>query len=178
MDQVARGYYPDGNDGAFADPLDGIAYTTLQELATRISHRNTGTFTGDARIESLTARIAMDENLHYVFYREIVKAALEIDPSAMMLAINRQVIGFSMPGLEIPAFRAKAIEMAKAGIYDLRIHHDQVLLPVLFTHWKIDKLSGLSDEAERARDGISDFLAILDATAERYESKRLASQAR
>jgi acyl-[acyl-carrier-protein] desaturase len=177
MDQVARGYYPNGDGGSFADPLDGIAYTTLQELATRISHRNTGTFTRDPLIEKLTARIAVDENLHYVFYREVGKAALQIDPSAMVQAIGRQVLGFSMPGLEIPEFRAKAVQMAKAGIYDLRIHHDQVLLPVLFTHWKIDRLTGLTDEAERARDGIARFLAVLDVTAARYEEKRMASQA-
>jgi len=42
MDQVSRGYYPDGNGGVRAlDPLDGVVYTTLQELATRIAHRNT-----------------------------------------------------------------------------------------------------------------------------------------
>jgi acyl-[acyl-carrier protein] desaturase len=176
MDQVSRGFYADGVAGPFRDPLDGVVYTTLQELATRISHRNTGTYTKDPLIERLTARIAVDENLHYVFYRELGKAALELDPSAMVLAINRQVLGFSMPGLEIPEFRTKAVQMAKAGIYDLRIHHDQVVLPVLFTHWRIDRLSGLSDEAEEARDGIMAFLQVLDATAARYEEKRAAAQ--
>lgn len=175
MDQVARGYYPNGNGGFFADPLDGVVYTTLQELATRIAHRNTGVYTDDPLIERLTARIAVDENLHYVFYRELGTAALQIDPSAMLLAIHRQVTGFSMPGLEIPEFKAKAIEMAKAGIYDLRIHHDQVILPVLFKHWKVDHLTGLTDEAERARDEVSNYLAMLDATATMYEDKRAAA---
>jgi acyl-[acyl-carrier-protein] desaturase len=175
MDQVSRGYYPDGNGGSRAlDPLDGVVYTTLQELATRLAHRNTGTFTQDPLIEKLTARIATDENLHYVFYRELGKAALEIDPSQMMLAINRQVTGFAMPGLDIPEFKQKAIEIAKAGIYDLRIHHDEVVLPVLFTHWKIDEVSGLSDEAEQARVGISNYLTMLDAMATHYEDKRAA----
>ena len=141
METVSRGYYP-SNGGSFANPLDGLVYTSLQELATRIAHRNTGAFTKDPAIEKLTARIATDENLHYVFYRELAKAALEIDPSAMMMAIKRQVIGFAMPGLEIPEFQAKAIEIAKHGIYDLRIHHDQVVLPVLFKHWRIDELDG------------------------------------
>jgi acyl-[acyl-carrier-protein] desaturase len=174
MDQVCRGYYPE-DGGSFADPLDGVVYTTLQELATRISHRNTGTYTHDPLIERLTARIAVDENLHYVFYRELAKVALQIDPSAMMRAINRQVRGFSMPGLEIPAFRKKAIQMAKAGIYDIRAHHDQVLVPVLFTHWKIDRLTGLTEDAERARDGVMRYLKMLDATATRSEEKRAAS---
>lgn len=175
MQTVSRGYYPDGNGGFFADPLDGLVYTSLQELATRIAHRNTGQYTDDPLIEKLTARIAIDENLHYVFYRELAKAALEIDPSAMMMAINRQVVGFQMPGIEIPEFKAKAIQMAKAGIYDLRIHHDQVVLPVLFKHWKIDQLTGLSDAAEEAREGITNYLAMLDATATMYEEKRAAS---
>ena len=147
---------------------------TLQELATRIAHRNTGTFTQDPLIEKLTARIATDENLHYVFYRDLGKAALQIAPSEMMLAINRQVTGFAMPGLDIPEFKAKAIEIAKAGIYDLRIHHDEVVLPVLFTHWKIDQVTGLTDEAEQARDGITNYLAMLDAMATHYEEKRAA----
>ena len=134
-----------------------------------------GSTPDDPLIEKLTARIAIDENLHYVFYRELAKAALEIDPSAMVMAINRQVVGFQMPGLEIPEFKAKAIQMAKAGIYDLRIHHDQVVLPVLYKHWKIDRLTGLTDAAEEAREGITNYLAMLDATATMYEEKRAAS---
>jgi acyl-[acyl-carrier-protein] desaturase len=175
MDQVQRGWYPGGQgERAFPEPLDGVVYTTLQELATRIAHRNTGVFTRDALIERLTARIATDENLHYVFYRDLGAAALEIDPSRMMLAINRQVTGFQMPGLDIPEFKTKALEIAKAGIYDLRIHHDEVVLPVLFKHWKIDKVTGLSDEAEQARDGITNYLTMLDAMATHYEEKRAA----
>ena len=176
MDQVSRGYYPARRGQRALDPLDGVVYTTLQELATRIAHRNTGTFTQDPLIEKLTARIATDENLHYVFYRELGKAALEIDPSAMMLAINRQVTGFAMPGLDIPEFKAKAIEIAKAGIYDLRIHHDEVVLPVLFTHWKIDQVTGLSDEAEQARDGIANYLRCWTRWRAHYEEKRAARE--
>jgi acyl-[acyl-carrier-protein] desaturase len=174
MEQVCRGYYPDGDGGAFTDPIDGLVYTTLQELATRISHRNTGRYTEDPLIERLTARVAVDENLHYVFYRELTKAALALDPSAVVLAIHRQVTGFAMPGLGIPEFRRKALQMAKAGIYDLRIHHDQVLAPVLLTHWKLGELTGLSDDAERARSETIAYMAAVDAAASRFEEKRSA----
>ena len=47
-----------------------------------------------------------------------------------------------------------------------------MVLPVLFTHWKIDKLTGLSDEAEQARDGIANYLTMLDAMATHYEERR------
>jgi acyl-[acyl-carrier-protein] desaturase len=177
MEQVQRGYYPGGPDGGFTDPLHGVVYTTLQELATRLSHRNTGSYTHEPLIVKLCARIATDENLHYIFYRQLAKAAIQLDPSAMVIAMHHEVTGFSMPGLEIPEFRSKAVQMAKAGIYDLRIHHDEVLLPVLFRHWKLDQLTGLSKEAEEARDGIMTYLKMLDATATRYEEKRAAANA-
>ena len=168
MDHVSRGYYPAGDFNA----LYGLVYVTLQELATRISHRNTGAITEDPIAEALMARIALDENLHYVFYRDVTERALEIEPSETMLAIHRQVLGFSMPGLELPGFREKAISIAKAGIYDLRIHHDQVLTPVLFKKWRLEDVSGLTDEAERARDEVVQTLRKIDAAATRFEEKR------
>jgi acyl-[acyl-carrier-protein] desaturase len=171
MDHVSRGYYPAGQFG----PLDGLVYVTLQELATRISHRNTGGVTGDPVAEKLMARIALDENLHYVFYRDVAAGATAIDPSAMVCAMRRQVLGFAMPGLELPGFREKAIRIASAGIYDLRIHHDQVLTPVLLKQWKLTEIAGLTDEAERARDEILAYLPKLDAAASRFEEKRAAS---
>ena len=168
MDHVSRGYYPSGD----LTPLDGLVYVTLQELATRIAHRNTGAITNDSIATRMMSRIAQDENLHYVFYRDVTAAALEADPSGVMLAIQRQVIGFSMPGLELPGFREKALQIAQAGIYDLRIHHDQVLVPVLLKKWRLDQVRGLSSEAERARDDVLAFLQALDRTAARYEEKR------
>jgi acyl-[acyl-carrier-protein] desaturase len=167
MDHVSRGYYRDD-----VSPADVLVYVTFQELATRIAHRHTGEITGDPVAEKLTARIATDENLHYVFYRNVAKGALEIDPSAMVMAIKRQVLGFSMPGLELPGFREKAITIASAGIYDLRIHRDQVLLPVLMKHWGLTELQGLNEEAEQARDEILAFLEQLDHAASRFEEKR------
>ncbi len=167
MEHVSRGFYAN----TMPNPLDGLVYVSLQELATRIAHRNTGAVTGDPAAERLMTRIAMDENLHYVFYRDVTAAALEVDPSATVLAMHRQILGFTMPGFELPRFREKAIRIAAAGIYDLRIHHDQVLTPVL-RHWKLSDLSGLSDEARRAREEILDHLERLDAAAERFESKR------
>jgi acyl-[acyl-carrier-protein] desaturase len=154
MEHVARGYSPRGIDG----PFDALVYVTLQELATRIAHRNTGAITDDPIAERLLIRVALDENLHHAFYRDLGAAALEIDTSAMVLAIQRQVLGFSMPGFELRSFRERAISIAAAGIYDLRIHRDQVLRPVLLKHWRLDRLTGLSDDAERARENVLGFV--------------------
>jgi hypothetical protein len=47
---------------------------------------------------------------------------------------------------------------------------------VLFTHWKIDTLTGLSQEAEQARDGIANYIQMLEAMASHYEEKRAARE--
>jgi acyl-[acyl-carrier-protein] desaturase len=166
MDMVKRGWYPE-----FAElgALDGVVFTSLQELATRISHRNTGVVTEDPIAEKICSRISTDENLHYVFYRDLAAAAFQIDPSNMMLALRRQVKGFAMPGAEMPGFHAKAKAMAVAGIYNFRIHHDQVLAPVLLKHWRIGELTDLTDEAKEARDEILGHMERLDRVASKLD---------
>ena len=168
MEHVSRGYYPRGLEG----PLDGLVYVTLQELATRIAHRNTGAVCGDPVAERLLLRVALDENLHHVFYRDVAAVALALDPSAMVLAIRRQTLRFAMPGLELRGFRERAITIAAAGIYDLRIHHEQVLCPVLLKHWRLPALRGLSDDAERARDEVIAFLERLGTTRPAAEERQ------
>jgi acyl-[acyl-carrier-protein] desaturase len=172
MDVMQVGYDRKGKD-----TLHGMAYVSFQELATRISHRNTGRFSKDPVADRIMARIATDENLHMVFYRDALSAALEIAPSQAVRAIVDEVVGFEMPGTGIPEFTSKAVQIAKAGIYDLRIHHDDVVWPLL-RHWRVFDLEGLDAEAEQAREQLSGYLTGLDALATRYEEKRAARAAR
>lgn len=146
MHQVCNGVVPDPPTAA-----DGFVYVALQELATRISHRNTGKLLDDRAGYDVMARVASDENLHYLFYRDIVNAAIELDPSTMVIAIERQVRDFEMPGTGIIGFDAHAAAIARAGIYDLLLHHEQILVPVVLRHWAVESLEGLSAEAEVAR---------------------------
>ena len=55
---------------------------------------------------------------------------------------------------------------------------ERAWLPILFTHWRLDELDGLSDPAERAREEIEGFLGALDRTAATYEEKRAAAEGR
>ncbi|PKV95741.1 acyl-[acyl-carrier-protein] desaturase [Amycolatopsis echigonensis] len=153
------------------------AYVSFQELATRLSHRNTGRYTQDPLAERLLARVSTDENLHMVFYRNLVKAALEISPDATLRAIADEVLNFAMPGAVIPSFARKAALIAKAGIYDLRIHHDDVILPLL-RYWKVFDLTGLGPVGETARDELAAFLVSLGTQASRFEERRDAAAAR
>lgn len=130
---------------------DALSYVALQELATRISHRNTGKLCEDRVAFEIMARVAADENLHYLFYRDLVTAALELDPSRTVCAIERQVRDFEMPGVGIINFSTHAAAIARAGIYDFAIHHEQILIGVVLRHWKVDTIAGLDAEAEAAR---------------------------
>jgi acyl-[acyl-carrier-protein] desaturase len=146
MHQVGTGVVPEPPTAA-----DGFVYVALQELATRIAHRNTGKLLEDKAGYDVMARVASDENLHYLFYRDIVSAAIEVDPSAVVLAIERQVHDFEMPGTGIIGFDEHAVAIARAGIYDLQLHHEQILVPVVLRHWAVESLEGLSPEAEEGR---------------------------
>ena len=153
-------------------PEDTLVYVALQELATRVSHRNTGKLIGDPVGYEVMARVAADENLHYLFYRDLVSEAIPVDPSAVVLAIDRQVREFEMPGTGIHNFTARARSIARAGIYDLALHYDQVLVPVVLRHWKLEEIEGLSAEAEEARTRVLAYMARLESLARRLAERR------
>lgn len=172
MNQLQNGY-----ERPSSSTLRGLAYVTFQELATRISHRNTGRYSNDPVADKIMIRIAADENLHMVFYRDILSAALKVQPSAAVRAIVDEVLAFEMPGAGIPNFLRKAALIAKARIYDLRSHRDEVLLPVI-KHWGIFELQGLDAAAEEARRRLADHLEKLDIAATKFEAKLQAAEAR
>src|SRR5215218_3374203 len=171
LERARMDYMTTGYDSGDKTPLEAVAYVSFQELATRVSHRNTGRATGDPIADKLLARIATDENLHMIFYRNLVTAAFEINPDEMMRAVATEVIGFEMPGANMANFRKNSIIIAKAGIYDLRLHHDEVVSPILRT-WKVFERTDLGPEGEKAREELAQFLAGLDAQATKFVESR------
>jgi acyl-[acyl-carrier-protein] desaturase len=174
MQHMSAGY-----DLNHDDMLRSVAYVSFQELATRISHRNTGKYTEDPACEQLLARIATDENLHMIFYRNLMESAFELAPDQTLEAIKDVVETFQMPGHTIQDFGRRSIQIAMAGIYDLRIHRDEVLAPVL-RKWRIWDREGLSARGEQARADLDALLAELETSACRFEDRRdtyLARQA-
>lgn len=153
--------------------LSGVAYVSFQELATRVSHRNTGIASGDPICDQMMQRIALDENLHMLFYRNVINAAFDIAPNETMRAVTDIVRDFSMPGHGIEGFGRKAVEIAVSGIYDLRQHYDEVVMPVL-RYWKIFERNDFGPEGEIARQELEELLSTLDSQAKRFEEKRPA----
>jgi acyl-[acyl-carrier-protein] desaturase len=167
MAQVTGGVSPQPTSIA-----DAFAYLALQELATRIAHHNTGKALPDTEGYTVMKRVAADENLHYLFYRDLVSAALEIDPSGMVEAIKRQVLTFEMPGTGILGFAQHAKAIASAGIYDLNVHHDAILRPVVLGHWDVEGRQGLTPEAEAARRRLVQFITRLGRASSKSKERR------
>ncbi|MEM9748614.1 MAG: acyl-ACP desaturase [Actinomycetota bacterium] len=177
--ELERGRMAQVSGGETPEP-DGLAeafvYLSLQELATRISHRNTGRQMGDPVGYEVMKRVCADENLHQLFYRDLAAAAVELDPNSMMIAMENQVRHFAMPGTGIPGFDAHAARIAKAGIYDLQIHHEQILAPVVLRQWGADQIGGLTGEGAKAQEKLMKRMATSERVAKRYAERRDAAR--
>jgi acyl-[acyl-carrier-protein] desaturase len=112
-----------------------------------------------------------------VFYRNLVEAAFGIDPDATMRAVADEVINFQMPGATMAGFRRNSMLIANAGIYDLRLHHDEVVSPIL-RKWKVFERTDLGPAGEQAREQLGEFLVGLDAQATRFVESRERKRAR
>jgi acyl-[acyl-carrier-protein] desaturase len=175
IEQVTRGFSPGQNQQGdlFADSLfDSVIYVTFQELATRVSHRNTGKACNETIADQLLARVSADENLHMIFYRDVSEAGLEIAPNQAMKSLHRVLRNFKMPGYTVPEFRRKAVIIAVGGVYDPRIHLDDVVMPVL-KKWRIFEREDFTGEAAAMRDDLALLVEELeDACGKFEESKR------
>jgi acyl-[acyl-carrier-protein] desaturase len=165
LETTTRGWATD-----VMDPVDLFVYTSAQELATRISHRNAGSLADDEAAFQLMKRIAADENHHFLFYRGVTTAMLKEAPTHVIGSIYKVLSNFEMPGTTIPGFSRKAMDMARAGVYNMRIHAEQVVQPLL-REWNIGSLDGLSGAAAQAQDKIMSLYEDLLVAAEDFEAR-------
>ncbi|MBM7458129.1 acyl-ACP desaturase [Rhodococcus coprophilus] len=172
MEHMTNGFGSPNETGM----LHSVAYVTFQELATRVSHRNTGIACNDSVADKMLQRIAADENLHMIFYRNICDAALDVAPQQTLEAIVEVLRTFQMPGAGMPNFRRNGVLMAKHGIYDLRQHLDDVVMPVL-RKWRIFERDFGTGGAQ-ALDQLGTHLEELERQAVKFEEMRDRSLAR
>ena len=171
MEQVTRRFSPGQNQQGdlFAESLfDSVMYVSFQELATRVSHRNTGKECNDPVAEQLLQRVSADENLHMIFYRDVSAAGIDICPNQAMKSLHRVLRNFKMPGFTVPQFRRKAVIIAVGGVYDPRIHLDDVVMPVL-KKWRIFERDDFTGEAAAMRDDLGLLIEELEDTCEKFE---------
>ncbi len=170
----------DGMDiGTGRDPYKNFVYTSFQELATYISHNNVAKIArkkGHKRLAKMTKIIAGDEMRHHQAYTEFVKQIFQHDPSEMMLSfqymMKHKII---MPAMHIRHSKGQKGELfsqfssvaQRAGIYTGFDYVD--IIKKLNSIWDIDKISGLTSEAEKARDYLMKLPERLYRITERIE---------
>jgi acyl-[acyl-carrier-protein] desaturase len=153
----------DGFDiGTASDPYKNFVYTSFQELATYVSHNNVAKIAkkkGHKALAKMSKIIAGDEMRHHIAYTEFVKQIFAIDPSEMMLAFQHMMKHkIIMPALHLrESFCAKgslfndfSTVAQRAGVYTGFDYID--ILKKINAAWEIDKITGLTAEAEKARD--------------------------
>ena len=175
MAHMTSGFNPlpedDGQRDHSFDMLFAVSYVSFQELATRVSHRNTGKACGDPIADRMLQRVAADENLHMLFYRNVVAGALDLVPDQAMCAIYSIVSNFQMPGATMPNFRRNAVLIAKGGIYDLPQHLSEVVMPVL-RKWRIFERDDFGPLGEMYREKLADYLEEMNVKVEKFERAR------
>ncbi|WP_137723363.1 acyl-ACP desaturase [Prescottella subtropica] len=175
MIHMTNGYNSPAGDNVGL--LHSVSYVTFQELATRVSHRNTGKACQDPIADRMLQRIAADENLHMIFYRNICGAAMDIAPDQTLRAVTDIIKNFEMPGAGMPNFRRNGVLMAKHGIYDLRQHLEEVVQPVL-RKWNVFDRTDFTARGEDTREELATFLESLEQQAVKFEEMRDRSLAR
>ena len=153
----------DGFDiGTATDPYKNFVYTSFQELATYISHNNVAKIArkkGHTALAKMSKIIAGDEMRHHIAYTEFVRQIFTIDPSEMMIAF-RDMMKYKivMPAMHLRdsfgdkgnLFEQFSTVAQRVGVYTGFDYVD--ILKKLNTTWEIDKITGLTEEAEKARD--------------------------
>jgi acyl-[acyl-carrier-protein] desaturase len=168
----------DGFDiGTGRDPYKNFVYTSFQELATYISHNRVSQLAktyGDNKLSKMCKMIAGDEMRHHHAYSQFVTEIFKVDPSEMMLAFNHMMRNkITMPagflresGQQIgAAFEQFSNSAQRIGVYTANDYVE--IMQKLIDKWEIDKITGLTDEAEKARDYLMKLPARMARVSER-----------
>ena len=165
------------NTNSGNDPYLGFIYTSFQERATKISHRNVGTLAkrcGDEHLHKICGLIAGDEARHEKAYKLFMSKIFEIDPANAVLAFaammkNKVTMPASLmsDGKDIDLFSKFSNVAQRIGVYTAKDYAS--IIAALVEEWKIETLSGLSDASAKAQDYLSTLAERYEKVAERLK---------
>ena len=142
------------------DPYLGFIYTSFQERATKISHRNVATLArkaGEETLHTICGLIAGDEARHENAYKLFMSKVFEIDPAGALesfaVMMKRKI---AMPavlmydGNDRQLFTKFSKVAQKLGVYTVQDYAE--IIQDLVRHWRVESLVGLSTAAAQAQD--------------------------
>ncbi|HJV44921.1 MAG TPA: acyl-ACP desaturase [Bacillota bacterium] len=161
-----------GFDCEFTEPTQVMAYTAIQELATMVYYNNVAKVAQpyDRDLSTLLRRLAKDESLHYAFYRDVVKAHLELEPN-YIYPVAHVLLNFGMPGRFMPDFDERMKTIGQHANYGPEQYFTQVV-DVLVEFWGIEDLRPTASEAEESRQNILKHHQRLKRIVERNKGRK------
>jgi len=155
---IAAGWQHD-----LSGPFEGMVYTAIQEAATRTFYVRAARACEDEHPTLALAlrRIAKDETLHMAFYRDVVKAHLDLDPNYLR-PLAAVLLRFEMPwsASVLRDFEERRAALAARGVFRLSDYLDEVVQP-LWSYWTLDGLALDGEETRRAHVQLRRFRAAL-----------------
>jgi acyl-[acyl-carrier-protein] desaturase len=171
---IKNGFDP----GTENDPYLGFIYTSFQERATKISHRNVGILAsqhGDETLHKICGLIAGDEARHEKAYKLFMSRIFELDPAGAVLSFAKMMRRkITMPAVLMSdgnadnLFQKYSIVAQKTGVYTTRDYAD--IIRDLVQHWNLEKIAGLSDVAAKAQDYLCTLADRYHKIADRFTS--------
>jgi len=157
-------------------PFDGMVYTAIQELATQAFYVNVARKADeeDPALANILRTIAKDETLHYTFYRDAVKAHLEVNPNYVW-PVADVMMNFAMPGRLMPDFEERQNIIAAGANYGIAQFYRNVV-EVLSRLWDVQNLHPTFPQAQAALDKLNEYverLSRLAALADRRKNQLL-----
>lgn len=136
------------------DPYKLIAYVVVQEMATHYSHAGITRRAAsvDPVLWNIMGKVSGEEKRHHLFYLQIFKALIAIDPSHSLISLEAILAKFEMPGSNIPSFSILSTIQERAGLFGPGELSE--IIKLVCKEIAIEGLSGLSSNGERARDNI------------------------
>ena len=146
-----------------AGPFEGMVYTTIQEAATRTFYLCAARACDeeDAALSMALRRIAKDETLHMAFYRDVVKAHLDLDPDYIR-PLAAVILRFEMPwsAAVLENFEKRRTDLAARGVFHLSDYLEEVLQP-LWSYWGLDGRTPREEETRKAQVQLRRYRAAL-----------------
>ena len=155
-----------------ATPLEGMIYTTVQELSTQAFYVNVArkADSEDPILAHILRTVAKDETLHYTFYREAVKAHLEVNPNYVW-PIADVLMNFQMPGYLMPDFGERQRIISVGSNYGIAEYFRSVI-DVVVRIFDLKNQHPTYPEAQQALDKLNRYLDSLARLAARAEKNR------
>jgi len=163
--QIAKGEVPE-----YQTPGELFIYTSAQELATMIAHRNDAGYNPPGIMKSLKGKIAAEERDHFMVYFDAALAIRNKFPDRFLLDFLEIFENFEMPGTGIQDYQKHIDVMSAAGVLDgIDVYN---IFKMLAEKWDLDSIEPSTAASNTAKNGINKRLRKYKLVANITESRR------